>query len=171
MHEDEILQIPMSLHHNVTFTVLFVNNLIINNLDLTLDWQELIVKDSNCDGLTPVTSLGYIYMEGFERKVLHSAPLKPKCWFRYIDDTFTNLVPQTLHGGRARFLEHLSNGVHTYGYQDYHGGGKRWHATVPKCHPTVLYYVKGCTDRISRLLKKLNINTVFTTMKKINGRR
>ncbi|KAJ8913195.1 hypothetical protein NQ315_009032 [Exocentrus adspersus] len=33
--------------------------------------------------------------------------------------------------------------------------------------PTYLPYVKVCTDIISRLLKKRNINTVFTFMEKI----
>jgi hypothetical protein len=28
------------------------------------------------------------YTEDYEKVALESAPLKPRCWFRYVDDTF-----------------------------------------------------------------------------------
>jgi hypothetical protein len=32
--------------------------------------------------------LANFYMEDYEKAALESAPLKPRCWFRYVDDTF-----------------------------------------------------------------------------------
>ena len=57
--------------------------------------------------LSPV--IANIYMEDFEKKVLESAPLKPRCWYRYVDDTF--VIWQ--HGSEKlnEFLQHL-NSVH-----------------------------------------------------------
>lgn len=54
--------------------------------------------------LSPVVA--NIFMEAFEKEVLDSAPLKPKCWFRYIDDTFI-IWP---HGRNTLtdFLTHLN---------------------------------------------------------------
>jgi hypothetical protein len=28
------------------------------------------------------------YMEDYEKAALESTPLKPRCWFRYVDDPF-----------------------------------------------------------------------------------
>jgi hypothetical protein len=36
--------------------------------------------------LPPV--IANFYMEDYEREALESAPLKPCCWFCYVDDTF-----------------------------------------------------------------------------------
>jgi hypothetical protein len=36
--------------------------------------------------LTPV--IANFYMEDYEREALESVPLKPRCWFRYVDNTF-----------------------------------------------------------------------------------
>ncbi|XP_046397683.1 uncharacterized protein LOC124164403 [Ischnura elegans] len=33
-------------------------------------------------------AIANFYMENFEKQALNSAPLKPKCFFRYVDDTF-----------------------------------------------------------------------------------
>ena len=49
------------------------------------------------------------YMEHFEQKALQSASLKPKVWFRYVDDTFV-VWPQP-QPTLAPFLDHL-NGIH-----------------------------------------------------------
>jgi predicted GIY-YIG superfamily endonuclease len=47
------------------------------------------------------------FMESFEQKALESAPLKPSCFYRYVDDTFV-IWP---HGRNAlqSFLEFLNN--------------------------------------------------------------
>lgn len=57
--------------------------------------------------LSPVVA--NFYMEKFEEVALSSAPLKPKCWFRYVDDTFVVWS----HGEEEllAFLQHL-NSVH-----------------------------------------------------------
>ena len=49
------------------------------------------------------------YIEKFEELAISSAPLKPKCWLRYVDDTFVVWS----HGDEelGRFLGHL-NAVH-----------------------------------------------------------
>ncbi|KAK5647713.1 hypothetical protein RI129_002605 [Pyrocoelia pectoralis] len=46
-------------------------------------------------------------MEEFEQNALNTATLKPKCWFRYVDDTFV-IWP---HGSHTldEFLQHLNN--------------------------------------------------------------
>ena len=36
---------------------------------------------------SPIIVNLYMYMEHFEQKALESAPLKPKVWFRYVDNT------------------------------------------------------------------------------------
>jgi hypothetical protein len=55
--------------------------------------------------LSPV--IANFYMEYFEQKALETATLKPKCWYRYVDDTFT-IWP---HGAEklSNFLQHLNS--------------------------------------------------------------
>jgi hypothetical protein len=57
--------------------------------------------------LSPV--IANFYMEDFEERALDSAPHKPICWFRYVDDTFVIWPhgPDKLKG----FLDHL-NSIH-----------------------------------------------------------
>ena len=57
--------------------------------------------------LSPVVA--NFYMERFEQRAITSFPLKPRCWFRYVDDTFVIWS----HGEEelGRFLAHL-NQVH-----------------------------------------------------------
>jgi hypothetical protein len=54
--------------------------------------------------LSPV--IANIFMEDFEQKALESAPLKPKCWFRYVDDTF--VIWQHRRETLDAFLNHLN---------------------------------------------------------------
>jgi hypothetical protein len=52
--------------------------------------------------------IGNFYMEDYEKVALESVPLKPSCWFRYVDDTF--VIWQ--HGPyKLKFLHHL-NSIH-----------------------------------------------------------
>ncbi|XP_018561026.1 uncharacterized protein LOC108903364 [Anoplophora glabripennis] len=154
-----------------------------------------------------------------KKKALASTTLKPKCWYRYVDDTFI-IWP---HGRNtvAYFLDHI-NGIHLDIQLVYHGSGenaalplldvlverkpdgsldineirhfaeelehlrtalrgngytarnieraiRRKHYMKKREYlaTTYLPYVKGCTDKIGRLLKKRNINTVFSTVKKV----
>jgi hypothetical protein len=55
--------------------------------------------------LSPV--IANFYMEYFEQRALKSAVLQPKCWYRYVDDTFA-IWP---HGADKldEFLNHLNN--------------------------------------------------------------
>ena len=55
--------------------------------------------------LSPV--IANFYMEDFEEKALSSAPLRPKCFFRYVDDTFI-IWP---HGPDQlkHFLDHMNS--------------------------------------------------------------
>ncbi|KAK5639002.1 hypothetical protein RI129_011494 [Pyrocoelia pectoralis] len=46
-------------------------------------------------------------MEDFENKALSSYPLKPKCWYRYVDDTF--VIWQHGLDNLNDFLQHLNN--------------------------------------------------------------
>jgi hypothetical protein len=46
-------------------------------------------------------------MEDFEKNALDSATLKPKCWFRYVDDTF--VVWQHGRQNLDAFLDHLNS--------------------------------------------------------------
>ena len=57
--------------------------------------------------LSPVIT--NVYMEEFEELAIMSAPLKLKCWFHYVDDTF--VVWSYGEEELGRFLVHLS-GVH-----------------------------------------------------------
>ncbi|KAK5650471.1 hypothetical protein RI129_001500 [Pyrocoelia pectoralis] len=52
-------------------------------------------------------AIANIYMEEFEQNEINTAILKPKCWFRYVDDTFV-IWP---HGSHTLddFLQHLNN--------------------------------------------------------------
>ncbi|XP_018577017.1 uncharacterized protein LOC108915468 [Anoplophora glabripennis] len=183
--------------------------------------------------------LANIYMEAFEKKALESTTLKPKCWFRCVDDTF--IIWPHERNTVADFLDHI-NGIHpdiqftmaveknaalpfldvlverkpdgTLGHRVYRkpthtdrylnaqshhhpaqkqgiintfihrariiseprhlaeelehlrtalrgNGYKEYLAT------TYLPYVKACTDKIACVLKKRNINTVFSTVRKV----
>lgn len=50
------------------------------------------------------TAIANFYMETFNEETLNTAPLKPKCFFHYMDDTFIIW----LHGLKELegFLEH-----------------------------------------------------------------
>ncbi|KAK5645676.1 hypothetical protein RI129_004140 [Pyrocoelia pectoralis] len=52
-------------------------------------------------------ALANIYMEDFEEKAINSFALKPKYWYRYVDDTFVIWN----HGAESlnNFLDHLNN--------------------------------------------------------------
>jgi Reverse transcriptase (RNA-dependent DNA polymerase) len=55
--------------------------------------------------LSPVVA--NLFMADFETKALESAPLKPSCWWRYVDDIF--VIWQHGKDELLRFLEHLNN--------------------------------------------------------------
>jgi hypothetical protein len=57
--------------------------------------------------LSPV--IANFYMENYEKTALESAPLKPHCWFRYVDDTF--VIWQHVPDKLKDFLHHL-NSIH-----------------------------------------------------------
>src|SRR5215475_2609840 len=54
--------------------------------------------------LSPVVA--NFYMEEFEKRAIELAPHKPKCWYRYVDDTF--VVWQHGHDKLTEFLNHLN---------------------------------------------------------------
>ena len=58
-------------------------------------------------GSPPSPVIANFYVEEFERKALERAPLKPTCWYRYVDDTFV-IWP---HGQDKLqdFLNHLNS--------------------------------------------------------------
>jgi hypothetical protein len=54
--------------------------------------------------LSPV--IENFYIEDYEKTALEPAPLKPRCWIRYVDDTF--VIWQ--HGPyKLKFLHHLNS--------------------------------------------------------------
>jgi hypothetical protein len=56
--------------------------------------------------LSPV--IANFYIEDYEKAALESAPLKPRCWFRYVDDTF--IWP---HGpDKLKDFLHYLNSIH-----------------------------------------------------------
>jgi hypothetical protein len=59
--------------------------------------------------LSPV--IAYFYMEDYKKAALESAPLKPRCWFRYVDDTFAIWVNGT--DKLKVFLLHLNTLHHS----------------------------------------------------------
>ena len=59
--------------------------------------------------LSPIIANLYMYMEHFKQKALESAPLKPKIWFRYVDNT----IAVWPHPQPASFLNHLY-GIHIH---------------------------------------------------------
>jgi hypothetical protein len=54
---------------------------------------------------SPVTAK--FYMEDYEKTALESAPLKPCCWFRYVDNTF--IIWQHGPDKLKDFLHHLNS--------------------------------------------------------------
>ena len=71
------------------------------------EYFEMIDGVAMGSPLSPVVA--NFYMERFEQRAITSFPLKPRCWFRYVDDTFVIWS----HGEEelGRFLAHL-NQVH-----------------------------------------------------------
>jgi hypothetical protein len=68
------------------------------------------------------------YMEDYEKAALESAPLKPRCWFRYVDDTF--VIWQHGPGKLKDFLHNLNNTHHTMQFTM---------ETETECHLPFLY--------------------------------
>jgi hypothetical protein len=56
-------------------------------------------------------AIGNFYMEDYEKAAIESATLKPRCWFRYVDDTF--VIWQHGPDKLKDFLHHL-NSIHHY---------------------------------------------------------
>ncbi|KAK5649593.1 hypothetical protein RI129_000622 [Pyrocoelia pectoralis] len=52
-------------------------------------------------------AIANVYIENFEHKALSSINLKPKCWYRYVDDTFV-VWPHGLDN-LNKFLQHINN--------------------------------------------------------------
>ncbi|XP_018567608.1 uncharacterized protein LOC108908159 [Anoplophora glabripennis] len=82
----------------------------------------------------------------------------------------TRIISETRH--LAEELEHLRTALIVNGCttRKNERAIKRRHTPMEKREylaTTYLPYVKGCTDKIGRLLKKRNINTVFSTVKKV----
>jgi hypothetical protein len=46
-----------------------------------------------------------LYMEKFEKRALASAPIQPKAWFRYVDDTFVIIHEYEIE----RFTQHINS--------------------------------------------------------------
>ncbi|XP_023310001.1 uncharacterized protein LOC108904855 [Anoplophora glabripennis] len=72
----------------------------------------------------------------------------------------------------AEELEHLRTALrgNSYKTRNIERAIGRRHTPIEKQEylaTTYLPYVKGCTDKIGRLLKKRNINTVFNTVRKV----
>ncbi|XP_018576512.1 uncharacterized protein LOC108915047 [Anoplophora glabripennis] len=72
----------------------------------------------------------------------------------------------------AEELEHLRTALRGNGYtaRNIERAIRRRHTPIEKQEysaTTYLPYVKGCTDKIGRLLKERNINTVFSTVRKV----
>ncbi|XP_018573327.1 uncharacterized protein LOC108912561 [Anoplophora glabripennis] len=140
--------------------------------------------------LSPV--LANMYMEAFEKKALESTTLKPKCWKPTHTDRYLNaeshhhpaqkqgIINTLIHRARiiseprhlAEELEHLRTALIVNGCteRNIERANRRRHTPIEKQEylaTTYLPYVKGCTDKIGRLLKKRNINTVFRTVRKM----
>jgi hypothetical protein len=71
--------------------------------------------------LSPVTVS--FYTEDYEREVLPSAPLKPRCWFCYVDNTFV-IWP---HGQETLkdFLHHLNSFHQSIPIHSVHHGNRK----------------------------------------------
>ena len=85
-------------------------NLISISLSSTFFSYNGIIYEQT-EGITMGSSLSpvvtNICMEHFEAKALNSWHLKPKCWFRFVDDTF--VIWQHGHQALHAFLDHLNS--------------------------------------------------------------
>ena len=69
------------------------------------EFYEMIDGSAMGSLLSPVVA--NFYMEKFEQQAISSAPLKSRCWFRYIDDTF--VVWSHREEEHGQFLAHLNS--------------------------------------------------------------
>ncbi|XP_050563102.1 uncharacterized protein LOC126912847 [Spodoptera frugiperda] len=97
-----------------------------------------------------------MYMEWFEGQALTSAPVRPRYWWRYVDDYID------------AELDHLRRVLETNGYNwrqctrlASNSSGKRRPAVAERT-PAFLPFVKGVTDTIGHLLRRrYSIRTIF----------
>ncbi|XP_047525309.1 uncharacterized protein LOC125063126, partial [Pieris napi] len=131
-----------------------------------------------------------IFMEDFEERALANTPVKPRLYKRYATHTDRYLNGESHHHpsqllsvGKCLFqraqrlcddahleeeLQHVKQVLHRNKLRipRLHHKNKNKTQTVPR-QPAYLPYVKGVTDRISRILKRASIHTIFKPHKKI----
>jgi hypothetical protein len=61
---------------------------VLNTSYFTFNGQFYGQTDGVAIGSSPSPVIANFYMEDYKKAVLESAPLKPRCWFRYVHDTF-----------------------------------------------------------------------------------
>jgi hypothetical protein len=61
---------------------------VLTNSYFTFNGQFYGQTDGVAMGSPLYPVIANFYMEDYEKAALESAPLKPRCWFRYVDDTF-----------------------------------------------------------------------------------
>ncbi|XP_018565476.2 uncharacterized protein LOC108906646 [Anoplophora glabripennis] len=140
-------------------------------------------------------ALANIYMEAFEKKALESTTLKPKCWYRYVDDTFTIWTMEIEKNSALPFLDVLverkpdgtlghrvyRKPTHTDRYlnaESHHHSAQKQGIINTLIHRAriisesrhlaeELEHLRTAVILKSGVFKKRNINTVFSTVKKV----
>jgi hypothetical protein len=82
---------------------------VLNSSYVTFNGQFYGQTDGVAMGSPLSLVIANFYMEDYEKAALESAPLKPRCWFRYLDDTF--VIWQHGPDKLKEFLHHL-NSIH-----------------------------------------------------------
>jgi hypothetical protein len=97
------------LRHHFEEGILGLFRHVLTTSYVTFNWQFYGQTDGVVMGSSLSPVIANFYVEHYKKEALESAPLKPRCWFRHVDDNF-GIWP---HGrDKLKYLLHRLNSNH-----------------------------------------------------------